>query len=247
MPIWPGSRSIWTRSAGTVMRRQSVMTSVKRQPTASIASACMTADRPRAERACPRERGWRSSSKPLPLSVVTTGAPSRPASFSMAVPAPDQRAPPPAMTIGRLAPARSSAARAIASSGIVGAAGAGNSTGGPACGLAALIRSCGQKECCRSGPPGCHRLECPGHILGDVFDAANGAAPFCRRLKDSLEVDLAGNCHIRDRVSAALTWPEISRMGTVSAQHPATTAGGHWSQFGLRLWCRRCQTPVTRA
>ena len=39
MPIWVGSRSIWIRSAGTVIRRQSVITSVNRQPTASMASA----------------------------------------------------------------------------------------------------------------------------------------------------------------------------------------------------------------
>ena len=39
-PIWSGSRSIWIKFFGTGIRRQSVMTSVNRQPAASMASAC---------------------------------------------------------------------------------------------------------------------------------------------------------------------------------------------------------------
>ena len=70
MPICSGSRSIWTRRLGTGIRRQSVMTSVNRQPTASMASACGRTTRARADRAWPSESGLRSSINPLALSVV---------------------------------------------------------------------------------------------------------------------------------------------------------------------------------
>ena len=57
MPICSGSRSIWIKRLGTGIRRQSVMTSVNRQPTASMASACgKTCRRPDRAGMAERER-----------------------------------------------------------------------------------------------------------------------------------------------------------------------------------------------
>ena len=114
MPICSGSRSIWTSCSGTGMRRQSVRTSVNRQPTASMASAWGRAALARAERRMAQRPGLALVDQPLGVEGGDDRACSRSASRLTSSAAPAQSAPPPARMIGRWArPGVAAAARSL--------------------------------------------------------------------------------------------------------------------------------------
>ncbi len=237
MPIWSGSRSIWTRRSGTFIRRQSVRTSVNRQPTASMTSACGRAARARTDRACPSEIGLRSSIRPLALSVVMTGAPSRRASASIAPAAPDQSA---AAGQDDRAPGLGEDRGGLGDRVDRHGRGRGRRERRDArrrrAGRAHQVLR--QEQGRRPGPSPGHRLERPAHQRRDLVDPPERAAPLRHRAEDPLEVDLvivaalavqrigvdlAGEQEDRHRVGPALgdAGQRVGRAGAGGgADHP---------------------------
>ena len=224
--------------SGTVIRRQSVMTSVNRQPTASMTSACGSAACARTDRAWPSESGLRSSSRPLPLSVVMTGAPSRRARASIAPAAPDQSAPPPARMIGR-----SGLGQDLGGLGDrVDRHGRGRAAAGtPGCSptpeQAARIRSWGRNRAAGPRPSPGHRLERPAQQAGTWSTRRSVPHHSRHRAEDPLEVDLMVVAALAiQRIGVDLSGEQEDR----APSRPSTRRrrSGRWSRRGRR-WCRR--------
>ena len=119
MPISVGSMSTWTSFVGGMLYvspflKEPEVQSTNRHPTLSRTSAVEVrrlADVLPLEPPGPPLRTWSSGMEPLPLKVVTTGAPRCSARATSSAHASEPMAPPPATITGRFAPTSSSAAR----------------------------------------------------------------------------------------------------------------------------------------
>ena len=128
------------------------MASMKRLPTTSTTSASSNSGRPASALMA---SGWRADNAPRPLSLITTGAPSRSASRCSCVLAPAAMTPPPTYRTGKRALSSSAAARSMSACAGAAAGVTCGATGAAASSAWVISRSYGTSTPTGRGRPLC--------------------------------------------------------------------------------------------